>query len=215
MLYRNSSFQSVVFVSAVPVFRSFPRASVSFRAEMCSCFVYNSLGIVDVLNRMSCELFHLARALTLFFFPFIPFKHETQIITQGQRLGSASDAATPKPGSTSNTKRPAYEDNPKPVVNKNLTDEERAKIREDRAAAAEKRAKQNQIGGKKKKKSYASSELKGPNSRNAMTWNVWLWIDLLFIQWFIWAVWSTVECLENHYGLFCQAPFFTVRRWLW
>jgi hypothetical protein len=54
-----------------------------------------------------------------------------------------------------------------------LTVEEREKIRAERVAAAEARAKKNQIGGGKKKKKYTSSEpLRGPNSKNTMTWTV-------------------------------------------
>jgi hypothetical protein len=66
-----------------------------------------------------------------------------------------------------------YQDNPKPVVNKNLTDEEREAIRAERAKAAEVRAKKNQIGGKKKKtKIDPSAPLRGPNSKSTMNWTM-------------------------------------------
>ncbi len=80
---------------------------------------------------------------------------------QGQRLGTGV-----KDG------RQKYEDNPKPIVNKNLTQQERDQIRAERAAAAEARAKKNKIGGGKKKKAYASTDLKGPNTKNTMSWTV-------------------------------------------
>lgn len=58
---------------------------------------------------------------------------------------------------------------PDPVYNPDLTDEERAKIRADRAAAAEARLKK-QTGGKKPKKTSAPP-LVGPNSQPLMRWN--------------------------------------------
>lgn len=62
------------------------------------------------------------------------------------------------------------DDAPKPVYDKNLTDEEREKIRADRAAAAEQRLKKQ--GGKqpKKKKTNPDAPLVGPNSQPAMRW---------------------------------------------
>ena len=53
-----------------------------------------------------------------------------------------------------------------------MTDEEREKIRAERAAAAEKRAKATGGQQKKKKKVDRSESLRGPNSRNTMNWNV-------------------------------------------
>jgi len=88
---------------------------------------------------------------------------------QGNRLGSVGDRATAPPGSQT---RRSYEDNPKPVVNKDLTDGERETIRAERAAAAEARAKKNQIGNRKKKKASTNEPLRGPNSQNTMAWNV-------------------------------------------
>jgi hypothetical protein len=57
-----------------------------------------------------------------------------------------------------------------PVVDKNLTEDERAKIRADRAAAAEARLKK-QGGLPKKKKPTTSAPLTGPNSQPLMRWN--------------------------------------------
>lgn len=64
---------------------------------------------------------------------------------------------------------------PEPIIDQTLTEAERAKIREDRAKAAEERLKKN--GGTtknaKKKTSDSSNEpLRGPNSKNTMTWTV-------------------------------------------
>jgi len=95
---------------------------------------------------------------------------------EGQRLGSASE------NSQKNAPRPQQtvrrdEDIPRPIVNRNLTEEDKQRIREERAAAAEARAKKNQIGKgatKKKKKNTTStaSPLRGPNTQNTMTWTV-------------------------------------------
>jgi hypothetical protein len=62
------------------------------------------------------------------------------------------------------------DDIPKPVVDNNLTDEERATIRADRAAAAEARLKK-QGGLPKKKKPASSTPLTGPNAQPLMRWN--------------------------------------------
>jgi hypothetical protein len=59
---------------------------------------------------------------------------------------------------------------PEPLYDKNLTEEERAKIRADRAAAAEARLKKQ--GGKpKKKKPPSDAPLTGPNTKPLMTWS--------------------------------------------
>jgi hypothetical protein len=58
---------------------------------------------------------------------------------------------------------------PEPICDPTLTDEERNKIRADRAAAAEARAKK-QGGTPKKKKATNNKPLVGPNSKNLMTW---------------------------------------------
>jgi hypothetical protein len=60
---------------------------------------------------------------------------------------------------------------PTVINDANLTEEERAKIRADRAAAAEARL-QKQGGGAtaKKKKTGNNTPLTGPNSQPAMRW---------------------------------------------
>ena len=71
---------------------------------------------------------------------------------------------------TSNTMVDRQQDEvPDPVYNPNLDNEQRAKIRADRAAAAEARLKK-QAGGKKPKKTDAPP-LVGPNSQPTMRWN--------------------------------------------
>jgi hypothetical protein len=52
----------------------------------------------------------------------------------------------------------------------NLTDEERAKIRADRAAAAEARLLKQGGATVKKKKTGSATPLTGPNSQPAMRW---------------------------------------------
>jgi len=61
-------------------------------------------------------------------------------------------------------------DIPEPVLDQNMTDEERAKIRADRAAAAEARLKKHGGGAPKKKKVSSDAPLRGPNSKPTMTW---------------------------------------------
>lgn len=75
------------------------------------------------------------------------------------------------PGSNSMARDDDEEVIPEPAYNPNLTDEQRAKIRLDRAAAAEARLKK-QTGGKKPKKTSAPPPpLRGPNSQPLMRWN--------------------------------------------
>jgi hypothetical protein len=67
------------------------------------------------------------------------------------------------------------QDLPKPIVDENLTDAEREKIRADRAAAAELRLKK-QNGSSKPKKTTAvhttNAPLRGPNTKPTMTWSL-------------------------------------------
>lgn len=62
-----------------------------------------------------------------------------------------------------------HDDIPDPVYNPDLNDEQRAKIRADRAAAAEARLKK-QTGGTKPKKTSNAAPLVGPNSQPTMRW---------------------------------------------
>jgi hypothetical protein len=113
-------------------------------------------------------LCHKSSICTSFILPYL---------LQGQRLGSAAELpqskqATQRPSGTINNR---YDETPKPMVDSNLTEEEKQRIREERAAAAEARARKQQIGGKSKKKKKnvdSSAPLRGPNSKNTMTWTV-------------------------------------------
>jgi hypothetical protein len=61
---------------------------------------------------------------------------------------------------------------PSPVVDPDLDETDRGRIRAERAAAAEKRFKAHGGDKTKKKKKRDSSPLRGPNSNNLMQWNV-------------------------------------------
>lgn len=62
------------------------------------------------------------------------------------------------------------DDLPKPKVDKSLTDEDRERIRRERAAAAEARLKKNNPTSGKSKDRYKTDDLRGPNTKYAMTW---------------------------------------------
>ena len=62
------------------------------------------------------------------------------------------------------------DETPAPTFDENLTPKERAKIRADRAAAAEARIKAQGGNPKPKKKDTSSQPLRGPNTQNTMTW---------------------------------------------
>mmetsp|Transcript_27951 Transcript_27951/g.41376 ORF Transcript_27951/g.41376 Transcript_27951/m.41376 type:complete len:129 (-) Transcript_27951:218-604(-) len=92
---------------------------------------------------------------------------------QGNRLGTADEAAFGS-GQAPATAPIIRDDSlPEPVHDANLDDAQRARIREDRAAAAEARLKKQGGGGKRKKKPNPDAQpLRGPNSANMMTWTV-------------------------------------------
>lgn len=85
---------------------------------------------------------------------------------QGHRLGTVNEARHETAVSPSS---PIERETPQPVFDEHLTDDERAKIRADRAAAAEARLKK-QGGGPKKKKSSIDAPLSGPNSQPTLRW---------------------------------------------
>ncbi|KAL7436870.1 hypothetical protein ACHAXM_005351 [Skeletonema potamos] len=98
---------------------------------------------------------------------------------EGHRLGTADEAArgaTTKSGggATKNQTQQQQQQQQQfePYTDKRLTDEERAKIREERLAAAEARlSKEAKKEMKTKKKKPSSDEpLRGPNSQNALRW---------------------------------------------
>ena len=90
-------------------------------------------------------------------------------ILQGHRLGTAAERVDAKPDKEQMNRDDAT-NTPAPVVDDNLTEEERAKIRADRAKAAEARLKQV-TGKKKKKKTTDAAPLRGPNTEPLMRWN--------------------------------------------
>ena len=89
---------------------------------------------------------------------------------KGHRLGSADEAIASKPIerdpiSAKDAKK--FED-PTPSHNPDLSEEDRQRIREDRAKAAEARLQNTQT--KKKKKTRNQPPLHGPNSQYTMKW---------------------------------------------
>jgi hypothetical protein len=98
----------------------------------------------------------------------VPEQQQTHPIFQGQRLGSAAErqdlttTTAAKGGGNDNDDIPFS-----PRIDANLTDQERAKIRADLAAAAEARR-----GKAPKKPKESTGELRGPNSKPVMTWTV-------------------------------------------
>ena len=90
---------------------------------------------------------------------------------EGRRLGTADEAAFGSGGAPGAMPIKRDEDLPKPKYDKNLDDDERTKIRAERAAAAEARAKKAGGGGTKKKKASTENKpLVGPNSQPTMRW---------------------------------------------
>ena len=94
-------------------------------------------------------------------------------LCQGQRLGSVDEAAKHRSSPPTAPSMNREDDEvPAPVVNPNLTNEEREKIRAARAAAAEARLKkQNPAGKKKTTTNTSAAPLNGPNSQPLMRWN--------------------------------------------
>lgn len=92
------------------------------------------------------------------------------LLLQGHRLGTADEAARLATAPASDA-MDRQDDIPDPVYNSNLNDEQRAKIRADRAAAAEARLNKHGGGGKKPKKTASNdAPLVGPNSQPLMRW---------------------------------------------
>mmetsp|Transcript_13792 Transcript_13792/g.29964 ORF Transcript_13792/g.29964 Transcript_13792/m.29964 type:complete len:112 (+) Transcript_13792:14-349(+) len=89
----------------------------------------------------------------------------------GHRLGTADEQRASREALAAAAER-RYSDRPhEPSHDENLTDEERAKIREERLAAVEGRmTKQEKKAMRQKKKSTSDEPLRGPNSKNSMRW---------------------------------------------
>ncbi len=93
----------------------------------------------------------------------------------GHRLGTADEAVrggAKTTGVGANNKNITTQQQYERYTDKRLTDEERARIREERLAAAEARlSKEAKKEMKTKKKKPSSDEpLRGPNSQNALRW---------------------------------------------
>ena len=86
---------------------------------------------------------------------------------QGQRLGTGNE---PKPVSPPGLSSMQRDETPAPTIDKNMTEEEREKIRAERVAAAEARIKRQGGNPKPKKKDTSGQPLRGPNTQNTMTW---------------------------------------------
>lgn len=92
---------------------------------------------------------------------------------EGNRLGTADEQRDARAARAAAAEKRQYKDEPaEPYVDDQLTDEERANIREERLAAVEGRlTKQEKKAMKTKKKSTSDEPLRGPNSQNTMRWN--------------------------------------------
>lgn len=91
-------------------------------------------------------------------------------------MGTANDNANRIPSNSDpnndNINNKHQQDLPKPIVDENLTDADREKIRADRAAAAEARLKKQGVPIPPKKKVDPNAPLRGPNSKPTMTWSL-------------------------------------------
>jgi len=102
-------------------------------------------------------------------FSFVFFSYLLHQTLQGHRLGTAHETGYQNSAASASPMQ-RDENIPEPVLDKNLTEEERAKIRADRAAAAEARLKKQGGAPPKKKKTSSDAPLRGPNSKPTMTW---------------------------------------------
>lgn len=96
-------------------------------------------------------------------------KNKNAFSGQGHRLGTAEETAYGA-GVPNSMRGGSVQTVPKPIVDSNLNDNDRAMIRAERAKAAEERAKKAGHKPQKKKKVDPSEPLRGPNSVNMMRW---------------------------------------------
>jgi hypothetical protein len=89
------------------------------------------------------------------------------LLLQGHRLGTANENFARPSSGVSNAQSTEL---PQPILDSNLTDADREKIRADRAAAAEARLKKQALPKSKKKATANDAPLRGPNSTPTMTW---------------------------------------------
>ena len=88
---------------------------------------------------------------------------------EGHRLGTASeqtDARSARAAAAAARAEPIHE----PYTDAKLSDEERAKVREERLAAAEARMTKEEKRQMNQKKKKSDAPLRGPNSQNTMRW---------------------------------------------
>eukprot|EP00980_Cylindrotheca_fusiformis_P014204 scaffold3736_cov103-Cylindrotheca_fusiformis.AAC.6 len=86
----------------------------------------------------------------------------------GHRLGAANEVSTNVSNGPGGKK---YQDDvPKPRSDPNLSDEDRARQRAERIAAAEARQSKNKVTVSMAKKSKSDTPLTGPNSKPLMRW---------------------------------------------
>ena len=91
---------------------------------------------------------------------------------EGHRLGSADEQRADRDARAAAAKA-RYTDQPQhnePYTDADLTNDERAQIREERVAAAEGRLTKQQKKEMKQKKKTSNEPLRGPNSQNTMRW---------------------------------------------
>lgn len=101
--------------------------------------------------------------------------HQFVDTKKGHRLGTANENATRQHNNNNSTDNNNSYDIPKPIIDENLTDADREKIRADRAAAAEARLKKQGLPIKPPKKTPPvdpNAPLRGPNSKPTMTWSL-------------------------------------------
>ncbi|KAL7535939.1 hypothetical protein ACHAXR_007955 [Thalassiosira sp. AJA248-18] len=87
---------------------------------------------------------------------------------EGNRLGTADEQRDARAARAAAAEE-RYTDQ-QPYTDDRLTDDERAKIRGERLAAAEGRLTKQEKKVMKTKKKPSSEPLRGPNSKNTMTW---------------------------------------------
>mmetsp|Transcript_2348 Transcript_2348/g.2840 ORF Transcript_2348/g.2840 Transcript_2348/m.2840 type:complete len:107 (+) Transcript_2348:114-434(+) len=94
---------------------------------------------------------------------------------EGQRLGSVTTGSArngaPPPTSAQRINDDDRHEDHQPIHDPNIDDAIREQRRAEREAAAKARMEKNQVSSTKKK-TKKSSELRGPNSRNTMTWTL-------------------------------------------
>lgn len=88
---------------------------------------------------------------------------------EGHRLGTASEAREARSAAAAAAEGRAEQIH-EPYTDERLTDDERAKLREERLAAAEARMTKEEKKQMAQKKKKSDAPLRGPNSQNTMRW---------------------------------------------